>query len=85
MEPKYALICNAAAHNRTITFVVREGFGDGTDGNGVAIAEEGWERKQALRIFEEALDLILAQPSGSTWVERWMNHWPWNSPNCETH
>jgi hypothetical protein len=65
------MVCVADKASRTITFHVRDGFGDGTDGRGLSLASETAERESALRIFGAALDAISGKKSSSLPVERW--------------
>jgi hypothetical protein len=75
-----AVLCEADKCTRTITFHVREGFGDGTDGNGLAIPDPEWERKAAARIFEQAIDVVIGKQPSSGLIEKWVrlkNFRPW--------
>jgi len=66
------IICEADKTNRTITFRVRDGFGDGSDGAGLSLAEAATqERNHALSILGDAIDVITGKKPSAVPVERW--------------
>lgn len=68
-----SVICNANRPSRIITFIVREGFGDGTDGNGLRLADpDTQERDLAILIFGQALDIITGKLKSEHTDERWV-------------
>lgn len=69
-NPEYKkLICTSSRRDRTITFNIREGFGDGKDHNGIVLAHPDYEREFYVKIFNDALDHILSNESRE--VDNW--------------
>jgi hypothetical protein len=67
------LVCEADKANRTITFYVRDGFGDGTDSAGLALVNsDRQERELALSILGDAIDVITGKTMSAVPVERWV-------------
>jgi hypothetical protein len=69
MNPR--IICEADKAARTITFYVREGFGDGRDFRGLCLADPEQERAVAMRTFGEAIDVITGKKRSAVAVEKW--------------
>ena len=57
-------LCIIDRDARTITFHVRENFGNGKDRNGLKFVDPDIERKEALRLFENALGCLMTGAAG---------------------
>ena len=70
-NPEYKkLICTSNRRDRTVTFNIREDFGDGKDHNGLVLAHSGYEREFYVKIFNDALDHILSNEPRDE-VDQW--------------
>lgn len=73
-------VCRADKLARTITFYIRDGFGDGTDGCGNALAVPGAEKDAAVRTFTKAIGIFTGETKSVMDVENWVRMRPYSTP-----